>query len=214
MSLSSLVPAFRMSSTWLPDWSTTNVLGVATVEPAGGAKLCWNRQPEKTAAPLTAMAAVVPSMCRVTVYVRGLLAPVRAVTVICSEPIWMLIGSVAPGSERVSVTVIDVAVAVMAAANVPTCTRLALQIRSQSSSAVGVELAAVLALPSSWKTFSSCTANALGITSTAIAIATKLVHKNSQRLRRLPVGPITFLAIDLHLSSPLGGGEPPHRSTR
>src|SRR4051795_5190295 len=107
----------------------------------------------------------------------------------------MLIGNVAPGSDRVSLTVIDVEVAVMAAANVPTCTLLALQILSQSSSAGGVELTAVLALPSSWKIFSSCTANALGITSTAIAIAAKLVHRNSQRLRRLPVGPITFLAI-------------------
>src|SRR3954447_3613789 len=57
MSLSSLVPAFRMSSTWLPDWSTTNVLGVATVAPAGGVNPCWNKQPEKTAAPLTALAA-------------------------------------------------------------------------------------------------------------------------------------------------------------
>src|SRR4051812_47090052 len=107
----------------------------------------------------------------------------------------MLIGNVAPGSDRVSLTVIDVEVAVIAAPHVPTCPRLALQIRSQSSSAGGVELAVVLALPSSWNTFSSCTANALGITSTATAIAAKLVHKNSQRLRRLPVGPITFLAI-------------------
>jgi hypothetical protein len=31
---------------------------------------------------------------------------------------------------------------------------------------------------------------------TAIAIAAKLVQRKSQRLRRLPVAPITFLAID------------------
>src|SRR5262249_58736270 len=48
---------------------------------------------------------------------------------------------------------------------------------------------------------------------TAVAIAATVVHRNSQRLRRLPVGPMTFLAIEC-LPSPQPGGEPPHRSTR
>src|SRR5438552_6996816 len=45
------------------------------------------------------------------------------------------------------------------------------------------------------------TAKALGMMSTAAAIAAAPVHRKSQRLRRLPVGPITFLAIEVCLPS-------------
>src|SRR4051794_17838780 len=55
---------------------------------------------------------------------------------------------------------------------------------------------AAVAFPSS-SNARSCTASALGMNSTAAAIAASVVHRNSQRLRRLPVGPITFLAIDM-----------------
>src|SRR6266516_318238 len=57
--------------------------------------------------------------------------------------------------------------------------------------------------PSSWNA-SSCTARALGTNTTAIAIAAMVVHRTSQRLRRLPVGPITFLAMKGLPSSAVG----------
>src|SRR6476469_10654612 len=52
---------------------------------------------------------------------------------------------------------------------------------------------AACAFPSS-SNARSCAASALGMNSTAAAIAAIVVHRKSQRLRRLPVGPITVLA--------------------